>query len=92
MVHITALAVGLLFSSATIAHPGEDHDTEARERATWLDQVERRNLSHCAEKIKARGLHAASHAKRAEIARQLLENRGLSSTSRCSFSCSSTDS
>jgi protocatechuate 3,4-dioxygenase beta subunit len=46
------------------AHPGEDHHHEAVERRAALGSMTRRSLSHCADKLAARGIHARNEARR----------------------------
>jgi len=77
---LAAIAAFTLLGSITQAHPGDDHHDELARRAEWLSQVGRRDLSHCAEKLKARGIHAKSHRTRSQIAHELRVKRGLSIT------------
>ena len=75
-----AVAAVLLLGSSISAHPGDDHKEELIKRAEWLDQVERRDLSHCSEKLKARGLESRAQARRQELAKHLRRKRGLAAT------------
>lgn len=54
-----------------LAHPGEDHTHEAAERAASLATMGKRSLSHCADKLAARGIHARNAARRRSIAHSL---------------------
>ncbi|VUC32085.1 unnamed protein product [Clonostachys rosea] len=58
-----------LFAAAKVlSHPGADHAAEAAERAEYFKQHQvKRDLSHCAGKLDARG-----HTKRAIVRRQEL--------------------
>jgi hypothetical protein len=78
-VNLAFVATILLFVGVTSAHPGDDHREELIKRAEWLGQVERRDLSHCAGKLKARGIHAKSHLRRRELADTRRKKRGLAS-------------
>lgn len=49
---------------AVSAHPGADHHHEAQERAEALSLMGKRSLSHCAEKLAARGIHAKNQLRR----------------------------
>ncbi|KAB5582788.1 Intradiol ring-cleavage dioxygenase [Coniochaeta sp. 2T2.1] len=62
--------------AAVLAHPGHDHDAEQAVRREAL-QFSKRDLSHCAAKIKARGLEARSVKRRSGIANNLLKKRNL---------------
>ena len=67
-------------AAAVLAHPGHDHDAEQAVRREAL-QFSKRDLSHCAAKIKARGLEARSIKRRSTIANNLLKKRNLKSES-----------
>lgn len=49
------LALGASLFSFTAAHPGHDISAEIAERSAFLKH-NKRDLSHCAAKLKARGL------------------------------------
>lgn len=72
-------AVVVLLAGVANGHPGDDHREELLKRADWLNQVERRDLSHCAGKLKARGIHARSHQRRRELADAQRAKRSLAS-------------
>ncbi|KAL4948391.1 Intradiol ring-cleavage dioxygenase [Aspergillus filifer] len=68
--------VGLAgLSSIASAHPGHDVKAEAAERAAFLKNVpiQGRSLSHCSEKLKARGVAETNVARRESAVQQLRE-------------------
>lgn len=65
-----------LLAAVAVAHPGHDHHAEMAERRSML-QHSRRDLSHCAAKLKARGIEARNVKRRAEMATSLMKKRGL---------------
>ncbi|KAK3317317.1 Intradiol ring-cleavage dioxygenase [Cercophora scortea] len=73
----TSLITGALAASVVAAHPGHDHEAEARNLESLIDRMPRRDLSHCAEIIKRSGMEARSIARREELAAQLMKKRGL---------------
>ncbi|ETS87477.1 hypothetical protein PFICI_01305 [Pestalotiopsis fici W106-1] len=58
---VTGLAV---LSSSALAHPGHDFKAELNERRDFLKTVKRADISHCAEKLKARGVNKRNAARR----------------------------
>ncbi|CAN8106041.1 unnamed protein product [Discula destructiva] len=66
-----AFVVGLV-----AAHPGHDHEKEQAIRRDLL-QHSRKDLSHCAAKIKARGIEARNVKRREQLAHSLAKKRGL---------------
>jgi Dioxygenase len=68
----------LAFDSLSWAHPGDDHNHEATERAEYL-RHNARSLTHCAAKLKSRGNEAANLKRRQALAEELREKRGLES-------------
>lgn len=70
------ITVAAAFASFAIAHPGHDIREEIREREAALAGLPR-DLSHCAEQMKARGLVAKAAARRAQTVRKAREERGL---------------
>jgi hypothetical protein len=70
-----AIAAAILAASVT-AHPGHDHAAEMAERAAFT-KFSKRDLSHCAEKIKARGIEQRAIARRAATAKSMREKRGM---------------
>ncbi|KAL9114062.1 MAG: hypothetical protein Q9227_001834 [Pyrenula ochraceoflavens] len=62
-------------AALAIAHPGHDHKREAEERRDFLKHA--RSLSHCAEKLKTRGVQQRSLQRRQVLAASLRAKRGL---------------
>jgi hypothetical protein len=77
--HLNSLLVGALAVSFVSAHPGHDPAVELAEREAALSQFARRDLSHCAEKIKARGLEARAVARRNALVTELQKRGNLKS-------------
>lgn len=75
---LTDAIIGALAATVVVAHPGHDHAAEQQERREAL-QFSKRDLSHCAAIIKARGLEARSVKRRSELASGLLKKRNLKS-------------
>lgn len=73
---LVLLAVAL-FPAATLAHPGHDVTAEIAQRAAYMAQAERRSLSHCAEKLKERGIEQRSIARRQAHVERLRKKRSL---------------
>ena len=72
------VASGLaLLSSGVIAHPGHDLTQEIAERRAFLSSVKRADLSHCASKLKARGLTARNVERRTAALNRARAKRGL---------------
>lgn len=71
---ITALVAGL-----ATAHPGHSVAEELQERREFMATTKARDLSHCAAKLKARGLEAQNVARRAELIEAARAKRGLKS-------------
>lgn len=76
MVQIKSVLSLAAVLGAVSAHPGHDVKAEALERRQYYDSVPiaKRSLGQCAEKLKARGLAARSHARREAL---LKKKRGL---------------
>lgn len=74
--HFSSLLSAGLLAAVAVAHPGHDHHAEMAERRAML-QHSRRDLSHCAEKLKARGIEARNVQRRAQMAASLMKKRGL---------------
>ncbi|RDW76330.1 intradiol ring-cleavage dioxygenase [Aspergillus mulundensis] len=76
------LTQGFLFGLAGLAsiasaHPGHDIKAEAAERASFLKSVpvQGRSLSHCANKLKARGVAESNVVRRESAVQQLRRER-----------------
>lgn len=73
-----SLAVAVtLYASSVLAHPGHDDSHEIAERAAFL-KTSKRDLSHCSEKMKARGIEQRAVRRRASLAKSLRKKRGMS--------------
>ncbi|RYP77310.1 hypothetical protein DL770_007077 [Monosporascus sp. CRB-9-2] len=59
------------------AHPGHDISQEIVERREFLSTVKRNDLSHCAEKLKARGVLERNVARRSAQVEKERAKRGL---------------
>lgn len=76
--HLPTIIAGALAAAAVVAHPGHDHEAEQLARREAL-KFSKRDLSHCAAKIKARGLEARSIKRRTELAAGLSKKGSLQS-------------
>ncbi|KAL1595172.1 hypothetical protein SLS60_009860 [Paraconiothyrium brasiliense] len=68
---------GLTLLSAVSAHPGHDLTQEIAERREFLSSVKRSDLSHCAAKLKARGVNKRNVARREAALQNARAKRGL---------------
>ncbi|KFY10407.1 hypothetical protein V492_05035, partial [Pseudogymnoascus sp. VKM F-4246] len=75
----TLIVASAFVASGVLAHPGHDTRHEIEERAAFMKNS-KRDLSHCAEKLKARGLEARAIQRRSAIAKDVREKRGLSTS------------
>lgn len=66
-----------LLAGLAFAHPGHDVRQEAAERAAALSTVSKRDLSHCAEKLKRDGVEQRAIARRSAMAQHLRKKRSL---------------
>lgn len=85
--HCTTAALAVvLWGANVLAHPGDDLAAEIAERAAFT-KFSKKNLDHCAEKFKARGIEEKNLARRAARANHARQKRGIStgSLSRTSF-------
>jgi hypothetical protein len=76
MKFITPLTVASILATSVAAHPGHDARHEMEERAAFM-QTSKRDLSHCAAKMKARGLDHSSIQRRAAVARAARRRRNI---------------
>lgn len=74
--HLRTFLASAFAAILVCAHPGGDVQTELAEQRAMLSLMTRTDLSHCAEKIKARGLEARAIARRTELLSELLEKAG----------------
>lgn len=73
----SALASIAIAAGLVSAHAGQDHTKEQAMRRDYL-QLTKNDLSHCAAKIKARGLEARNLKRREQLARDLAQKKGIS--------------
>jgi len=73
---ITSLIAAAFLANNVIAHPGHDIRAEMAERAAFM-QTSKRDLSHCAAKLKARGMDSRSIARRASMAKAARKKRSI---------------
>lgn len=74
--HFSTVVATILGAAVVSAHPGVDESKEQAARRSFLE-YSKRDLSHCAAKIKARGLEARNIQRRADHAAALIEKKGL---------------
>lgn len=72
----TLIAVAATLVGSIEAHPGHNVAQEMKERAAAMAGLPR-DLSHCAEKLEARGVTAKAAARRAKMLREARIARGL---------------
>ena len=75
----TAVLGAALLAQQSFAHPGasaEEKAQEVAERRAYLAN-NKRDLSHCADKLKARGNDAAMHARRSATVEKLRAKRAI---------------
>ncbi|KAG3185635.1 hypothetical protein PC129_g25277 [Phytophthora cactorum] len=70
---------GALAAGTVSAHPGHDHHQELTQRQEAL-QHSKKDLSHCAEKLRARGVEKRSVERRTAMATNLLKREHLQAT------------
>lgn len=70
------LSAAALLAGLVVAHPGHDHTEELKAQNEFFAN-NKRDLSHCAEKLRARGVHAANIKRRSALASKMLKKRGL---------------
>jgi uncharacterized protein (DUF2384 family) len=74
---LSLVATTLISSIIVQAHPGHDINHEIRERAKALEHS-KRDISHCAAKMKARGVEQRTIERRLERLRSERQKRDLS--------------
>lgn len=74
--HFSTVVATILGVTAVSAHPGVDESKEHAARRDFLEHS-KKDLSHCAAKIKARGLEARNIQRRADYAAALIKKKGL---------------
>ncbi len=89
---LTKIATGLaLLAGFAAAHPGHDVSQEAAERREFLQSVKRTNLAHCADELKAQGIHARNVARRQAVVQKARQKRGIQKRSFSSVLATSHD-
>lgn len=79
---ITPFIAAAILASNVIAHPGQSSlelRQEMAERAEFLKHS-KKDLSHCAAKMKARGLEQRAVARRAAIAKTERKKRSIATS------------
>ena len=76
---IIPLVAAALIASNTVAHPGHDMRTEIAERAAFM-QTSKRDLSHCAAKMKIRGIEHSNVARRTALAKNARKKRSIAAS------------
>lgn len=69
--------VSTLLAGSVVAHPGHDHSAELQQRRDFNAKHKARDLSHCADKLKARGVAARNEARRKRALEDAQVSRGL---------------
>lgn len=73
----TYAAATAILAHVAIAHPGHDLTEEIMERRSFVRSVSRSDLSHCAPKLRARGVEARNVARRSAAVENARSFRGL---------------
>ena len=81
---LTPLVAAAFLASNVLAHPGHDARAEMAERAAFM-QNNRRNLSQCASKMKARGMDKQMVDRRSAMATKARKQRNLPAGKTCSI-------
>jgi hypothetical protein len=76
MQFLSSLAITAILAASVSAHPGHDVQHEIEARAAFM-KTSGRDLSHCAAKMKARGLDHSSIQRRAAVAKAARQKRSL---------------
>jgi hypothetical protein len=78
----TLVCLAAVLSGLGIVHPGHDVEREMQETEAALKGLPR-DLSHCAEKVKVRGITAEGAARRTRITREARKALGLDTGKSC---------
>ena len=73
---LSFITIAAMLATSVSAHPGHDVNHEIEARAAFM-KTSKRDLSHCAAKMKARGLDQSSVQRRAAVARAERKKRNL---------------
>jgi len=76
--HFSPIAAVAALTSLVQAHPGHDLTEEILERRHFVNSVHRKDLSHCADKLRARGIEARSIARRSAAVEEARALKGVS--------------
>lgn len=76
---ISLLVASAAFLTEVTAHPGVDHTEEIARRDAYFDTLQRKDISHCASHLAARGLDKKISARREAKIQALRAKRGLHS-------------
>ncbi|KAF5247274.1 hypothetical protein FANTH_6531 [Fusarium anthophilum] len=76
----TIISLALL-ACHVIAHEGHDAASEAAARAAYFSVAKRTTLSHCTEKLQARGIVKSNMARRDAVVQRARHKRGLTTRS-----------
>ena len=74
--HFTIPLTIALMSSGVLGHPGHHTSQEIAERAAFL-KTSKRDLSHCAAKMRARGVEQRAVQRRAALANEMRKKRDI---------------
>lgn len=75
--HFTNVVAAALVAGSAAAHPGHSVRQELQERREFLSAAKARDLTHCASKLKARGVESRNVARRTELVEAARAKRGL---------------
>ena len=81
---LASLVAGAIAASTVAAHPGHDHHQELAQRTAFL-QHSKKDLSHCAEKMRARGLEKRATERRAAMVTGLRKRGNIQGMPRASI-------
>lgn len=73
---VTSLVAATALVSNVLAHPGHDIQEEIAERAAFM-QFAKKDLTHCAAKMKARGMDRSNVARRAVMVKNARNKRSI---------------
>ncbi|KAJ4172587.1 hypothetical protein NW754_002789 [Fusarium falciforme] len=76
--HFKCLAAFAALASLAQAHPGHDVSEEVAERRHFINSIHKKDLSHCADKLRARGIEARNIARRSAAVEQARALKGVS--------------
>ena len=76
--HFKSLAAFAALVSLSFAHPGHDVREEAAERREFINTIQRKDLSHCADTLRARGVEARNIARRSAAVEEARASKGIS--------------